>query len=93
MKSERMTILVTPDEKAKIYQRAKALDIPAGELLRRAVADYDPQTDDDSAELTALADELERVVATTEAKLDRALSKVEKMRTFLAQSRAGNVDL
>lgn len=81
MKSERITILVTAAEKAQISRRAKAMNIPTSELLRRAFADYDPDTD--SEELEALADEFERVVQTTEAKLDNALSKLSKMRTLV----------
>ncbi|MGI9303935.1 MAG: plasmid mobilization protein [Gammaproteobacteria bacterium] len=84
MKTERMTILVTPDEKAAINARAESLRIPAAEFVRRAVADYDPNLE--SAELVALADELERVVESTEEKVDDALRTLQAFRDFMGLS-------
>jgi Mobilization protein NikA len=89
MKTEQITVLVTPEEKARIDQRAGTLNIPAGELLRRAVATYAPDEHEmDETELMALADELDRVTAATEQKLDQALATLDRMRTTLRQSRA-----
>lgn len=88
MKTEQITVLVTPEEKARIDQRAGALNIPAGELLRRAVAKYDPdEHETNETELMALADELDRVAGVTEQKLDKALAALDRMRTTLRQSR------
>ena len=60
MKTERMTILVTPEQKAAILARAERLGLSAGEMVRRAVESYDPAagSDEDQAVLDALADEL-----------------------------------
>lgn len=76
MRSERVTVLLSPEEKARLAQRAASLQIPIGELMRRAVAGYDPEAD--TAELEALADELERAVDAAEASLDKALAKLDE---------------
>lgn len=82
MKTERLTILMSSDEKAALNHRAQQLDIPTGEYVRRAIANYDP--DLESAELVALADELERVVDDTERKVDDALNTLDAFRAFMA---------
>ena len=87
MKTERITVFVTPEEKARIDARAGALNIPAGELLRRAVATYgldDLETNE--VELESLADELERFAGVTGRELDRALAALDRMRAALRQS-------
>lgn len=63
MKTARMTILLTPEQKAAIQARAERLRLSTGELLRRAVETYDTSAaSEDAAEseavLHALADEL-----------------------------------
>lgn len=74
MKSDRMTLLVTPDEKAELAARARVLGISASELVRRAVRTYDPDVERD--ELMSLAGELAGVAARMEKKLDATLAKV-----------------
>ena len=59
MKSERMTILVTPEQKAAITARAESLGLSTGEMLRRAAETYqDERKQEGEALLNALADEL-----------------------------------
>ena len=74
--TERMTFVTTPDVKASIMRRAERLAIPASELIRRAVDQYDP--DQDNELLTQLAEELEASTAETERKLDEALEAVRR---------------
>ena len=80
-----MTILVTPEEKAAITARASALNITAGELLRRSFESYDPDRDD--AALGLLATELSQAVNDTRARLSEALQELEHTRTALAARR------
>jgi hypothetical protein len=82
MRSERVNLLVTPEEKAAIERRAAACNLSTSELVRRAVASYDPEFDE--SELQALADELSSVVAATEESLDAALRKFDALGAFLA---------
>ena len=82
MKSERINLLVTPEEKAAIEARAAALEISTSEMVRRAVASYDPELD--APELQALADELRRVAEVTESRVDAALAELEGFEAALA---------
>lgn len=49
MKTERMTVLVTPEQKAAILTRAQSLGLSAGEMVRRAVESYEPKKEDEAA--------------------------------------------
>ena len=40
MRSERVNLLVTPEEKAAIEAQAAALNLSTSEMVRRAVASY-----------------------------------------------------
>ncbi len=82
MKTDRMTLLVTADEKADLAARATAQGISASELVRRAVRSYDPEEDMD--ELKALADELAAAVDRMEQKLDTTFAKLARHEKALA---------
>lgn len=86
MKTERMVILVTPEQKATIAGKAKALNLSAGEIVRRAVDTYRPN--DDEVLLNALADELGRSVRESRKALKGALSEVHKTLDHFAAKRA-----
>jgi transposase-like protein len=79
MKSERITILVSPEEKAQIVNRARALKLPTGEWVRRAATRFDVNDETKEEELALLADELDRTVTATEKKLDHALAKLNAL--------------
>ncbi len=83
MRSERMTVLLTPEAKAMIESRARALGIASSELARRAIEAYDPDRDEQMLRL--LAAELAAVVDQTEAKLDAALTELDGMRRYFAE--------
>lgn len=82
MKTDRLTLLVTPDEKAEIGARADAMGISTSELVRRAVRSYDPELDTDAVQ--TLADELALVVKGTEKKVDAALAQLSRFEAFFA---------
>ena len=73
MKSERINLLVTPEEKAVIDKRARDAGLTTSEMIRRAALAYDPEVD---GELRTLVDELAAVADRMEAKLDATLAKV-----------------
>jgi uncharacterized protein (DUF1778 family) len=58
MKTERLVLLVTPDEKALINDRAARLGVSASEFVRRAVEAFDPEEAAALAELDTLLPEL-----------------------------------
>ncbi|HEU4741747.1 MAG TPA: hypothetical protein VFS50_09160 [Meiothermus sp.] len=76
LKTERLAVLVSPEEKATLHARAEALSISTGEMIRRAALAYRPS--DQAAEseivLEALVDEL--IAAAKEAR--QALNSAEK---------------
>lgn len=80
MKTERLVILVTPEQKRAIAHRAKALDVSVAELLRRSAEGFG--TGADEALFTALASELQKAVRESRAALRGALAEAE---TTLAQ--------
>lgn len=74
MKTERMTFVMTPEDKAEITRRAAELHIPASELIRRAVDRYEPGDEVDEKMLLRVAEELEAAAKATEKKLHEALA-------------------
>lgn len=84
MKTERINLLVTPEEKSLIDERARHAGLTTSELVRRAVGAYDAEAEAEMDELRALADELAQAVDRTEAKLTATLAKIEQLREALA---------
>ena len=73
MKTERLVILVTPEQKRALAHRAKALDLSVAELVRRSADGFRPGADEQA--LSALADELQRAVKESRAALRAALNE------------------
>lgn len=86
MKTERMTILLSPQQKEIIQAKAKKLNLSAGEVVRRAVDGY--QAEGDEALLTALAEELERSVKEARVALKSALAETRETLDQLDRTRA-----
>jgi hypothetical protein len=68
MKTDRLTLLVAPADKAAIAARAAALDMSVSELVRRAALDYDPAEAAHLDELRALLPELKALADRIEAR-------------------------
>ena len=85
MKTERLVILVTPEQKRAIAQRAKSLDVSVAELLRRSAAGYTEGADD--ATLALLAGQMQRAVKESRAALRLALAEAETTLVQLGRSR------
>ncbi len=85
-KSVRINLMVSPEEKADIDERAKRASLTTSEFVRRAVVSYDPDVDMD--EMRALAEELASVVDRMEKKLDVNLADIAKLREQLADKEA-----
>jgi len=87
-RSERLTILVTPEEKKAIGERAAAMNTTASEVLRLAFDAYeDPQfTAEEEQVLRELAAGLNDSVDATVAKLDGVIAE---SRATLAALREG----
>ena len=87
MKTERMTILVTPAQKQAIATKARKLNVSAGEVIRRAVENY--RHNDEEAILNALADELDRSIKEARHALKEALAETRRtVEHFAAKSKS-----
>ena len=82
MRSQRMTVLLTPEAKSMIEARARTLGITSSELARRAIEAFEPERDEQALRL--LAAELASVVDRTEAKIDGALAELDGLRRYFA---------
>ncbi len=60
MKTERLVILVTPQEKKQIHSHAKALNVSTSEVVRQALHRFRPGEAEQEEMLSHLADELEK---------------------------------
>ena len=85
MKTERLVILVTPEQKRALAHRAKALDLSVAELVRRSAEGLRPGADEQV--LSALADELRRSVKESRAALRAALSEAQATLAQLSKRR------
>ena len=84
MRSERINLLVTPEEKGLIDRQARLAGVSSSELIRRAVTAYDADGDVALAEIRALATELGQTAERMEAKLMATLAKVDALQAALA---------
>lgn len=86
--TQRIPVLVTPDEKAKIAALAKEAGISMGEFLRRAAAAFRHAGDDEALE--AMIDQMAKTTRQASRAMDEALLFVEQSnRRIAAMERAG----
>lgn len=69
-KTARLTVLLSPEDKRGIEQRARGLRMSVGEYLRRASRSYEPELDHD----------------TLEAAVEQWASNMEHMRKTIAET-------
>ncbi|MBA3903161.1 MAG: hypothetical protein C0522_05730 [Rhodocyclaceae bacterium] len=74
---ERIVVQATPQDKKAIAAKAKKLDLPVSELMRRGAFAY--QSDETDKELAALAEAAKRAA-------DRAGSAIDDALDFIAAS-------
>ena len=73
--SERIPVLVSTAEKARIAKMAEAAGLSMGEFLRRAAAAFRPSDDDKI--LDGMIDQMNKTTAQANAAIDEALADVE----------------
>ena len=86
MKTERLVILLSPEEKQAITGKAKAMNLSAGEMVRRAVENFRPDGDEEAL-LGALADELKKAAEESRSSLEEALKELNETRDYFAARR------
>jgi hypothetical protein len=72
--TQRIPVLVTPEEKEQISNRAKDAGLSVGEYFRRAVAAFQPA--EDEALLEGMIEQMKKTAAMAEAAIDETLAFV-----------------
>ena len=74
--SARLMVLMSPEERASLDAKARALGVSAGEVVRRAVQAFELGTEQEAAELRALIDAFDELHPQTLRIADEAHRKV-----------------
>jgi hypothetical protein len=80
-------ILMSPEERASLDAKARALGVSAGEVVRRAVQAFELGTEEEAAELRALIDVFDQLHPETLRVADESHRKVSKI--LAGSSRGG----
>jgi hypothetical protein len=76
MQTARVTVLMTPDRKTALEQRAAKMGVSSGEYIRLAVDNFD-ESEPTEDELAALVGEVNRAIPEIRASLDRSSERLE----------------
>ena len=77
--SARLMILMSPEERAALDAKARALGVSAGEVVRRAVQAFELGTEEEAAELRTLIDLFNQLHPETLRVADQAHREVSKI--------------
>lgn len=88
MKTDRLTLLINPADKAAINARAESLGISVSELVRRAALDYEPDEAAMQAEIEALLPEVDAALERIHATFDRIEANGEAHRAEMERLRS-----
>ena len=83
MRTARLTVLLPPDRKVEIEQKAATMGISTGELVRRAVDDYNQLTPEQEAELAMLVEQANSAIPAMAVSLDRMIETVRSTREHI----------
>jgi len=86
--TERIPVLLTREQKARLARRAKALNLTMGEYVRRAAEAYDPEADHKALE--GLVQRVKESAEQAERAMDEALASVSKSRKRIADMEAAH---
>jgi Arc/MetJ-type ribon-helix-helix transcriptional regulator len=89
MKTERVTLLISPDDKRELQNLAEDRGITASELVRRAVQAFGATSTDETRELAALTAELRAAIPGMRKSLRAANSAAERAIAAIGRSRTG----
>lgn len=77
MRNNRMTILMSDDEKSGVEMLANQMGISNSEYVRLAVDNYSNVSAEQEAELAALVAEVNKAIPAMRASLDRSCERLE----------------
>ena len=78
MRTERVTVLMKPEEKAALEERAARRGVSSGEYLRLAVDNFEKLSEEQETELAALVEEVNRAVPKMRESLDRSIARLDE---------------
>ena len=87
MKTERVTLLISPNEKRKLQNLAEDRGITASELVRRAVHAFGTTSTDETGELAALTAEMRAAIPGMRKSLRDANLAAERAIAAIGRSR------
>jgi Arc/MetJ-type ribon-helix-helix transcriptional regulator len=79
MRANRLTVLLSDDERADVDSKASRLGVSSSEYIRLAVSNFDGPTADEEAELSALLEQVNAAVPRMQAAFDRMSEKIQKL--------------
>lgn len=80
MRANRMTILLSDQERAEVDSKASRLGVSSSEYIRLAVSNFDGPTADEEAELAALLEQVNAAVPRMQASFDRMSDTIQELR-------------
>ncbi len=86
--SHRVVVQIAPEDKRKIADKARSLDIPLSELMRRGAFAYSAQSDD--IELGALADAARQAASSAALAIDDVVDFVNQSNLRIAAMEANH---
>ncbi len=88
MKSQRLTLLISPEDKRNFKSLAEDRGLSTSELVRQAVRAYGVNTIDDTRELAALTAEMRAALPAMRKSLRQANASVERTLASIASRKA-----
>ena len=79
MRTSRMTVLVTAEEKSGIESDAERLGVSSGEYIRLAVSNFEKPAATEEAELAALVAEANTAIPQMRASIERITNRLDAM--------------
>jgi hypothetical protein len=78
MKTDRLTLLISPADKAAINARAESLGVSVSELVRKAALEYDPGEAEAREEVEALLPEFRASISNMHASFERIVARLDE---------------
>ena len=88
--SARLMILMSPEERAALDAKARALGVSAGEVVRRAVEAFELGTQEEAAELRALVDAFNELHPETLRIADECHRQSSRELSLAVETQSGN---
>jgi hypothetical protein len=79
--SARLMVLMSPEERASLDAKARALGVSAGEVVRRAVDAFELGTEEEAAELRSLIEVFDQIHPETLRIADESHRKIAEILT------------